>query len=257
MLKPKEQYELSAQQSWKNYEWEDVKYHLRHYWNQYRNYNLIIEELNLFRDSKKPINVLDIGCGVISIINLLVDDYTHANYTGIDPLIDAYESMYNLDNRCEWVNGYAESLPFDNGHFDIVFTTNSIDHVENIDSAFVEISRVLKSGGSLISNVDLFCPGTPYRNEGHPNSPTLQGLKSLCSKNNLTIKTSRRSIAQPCGVGEFCKRRIVENQSLFYLNTVLGFKELIKNCIKNYIVRKGSIGELTIIAEKNNYTEQK
>jgi len=55
-----------------------------------------------------------------------------------------------IDNcRFEWSqDGY---LPFPDRSFDAAFSTNTFEHVSNLDQAFNEILRVLRPGGSLLT----------------------------------------------------------------------------------------------------------
>ncbi len=47
----------------------------------------------------------------------------------------------------------AEKLPFENGHFDIVFLLDVLEHVEDESRTLTEIYRVLKPGGRLVVSV--------------------------------------------------------------------------------------------------------
>jgi ubiquinone/menaquinone biosynthesis C-methylase UbiE len=61
-----------------------------------------------------------------------------------------------------YVAARAEAIPFEDGHFDVVSAFNSLDHVEDVDRAAVEIGRVLAPGGLLLMIVEV----------GHPASVT-------------------------------------------------------------------------------------
>jgi ubiquinone/menaquinone biosynthesis C-methylase UbiE len=50
----------------------------------------------------------------------------------------------------KFVEGIAESLPFEDSQFDFVLIVTTLCFLDNVESAFNEVSRVLKSGGSLI-----------------------------------------------------------------------------------------------------------
>ncbi|KKU52355.1 MAG: hypothetical protein A3H69_04890 [Candidatus Sungbacteria bacterium RIFCSPLOWO2_02_FULL_47_9] len=57
-----------------------------------------------------------------------------------------------------------EELPFKSGVFDIVFSTNSFEHIHNTAKAFGECARVLKSGGLIIGSTPFLLKvhQTPY-----------------------------------------------------------------------------------------------
>ena len=50
----------------------------------------------------------------------------------------------------QFVNGYAEKMPFDDQYFDTVLTRLSFHHFTEMETPFSEMSRVLKSGGQLV-----------------------------------------------------------------------------------------------------------
>lgn len=56
--------------------------------------------------------------------------------------------------------GYAESLPFDEGTFDVVISRYSAHHWHDVGQALREVKRVLKPGGIVIF-MDVLSPGYP------------------------------------------------------------------------------------------------
>jgi len=50
----------------------------------------------------------------------------------------------------ERVVGFAESLPFDDGSFDVVTMSYMLRHVQDLATAFAEVRRVLRPGGRLL-----------------------------------------------------------------------------------------------------------
>lgn len=73
--------------------------------------------------------------------------------------LDATQEMLEAGKRAatleaiknmEFVNGYAESLPFDDCTFDIVMTRLSFHHFTEIQAPFNEMYRVLKPKGKLV-----------------------------------------------------------------------------------------------------------
>lgn len=59
--------------------------------------------------------------------------------------------------------GYAESLPFEDGSFDVVISRYSAHHWHDVGRALREVNRVLKPGGVVIV-MDVMSPG---RGAGH------------------------------------------------------------------------------------------
>ncbi|HLY93239.1 MAG TPA: methyltransferase domain-containing protein [Gaiellaceae bacterium] len=67
----------------------------------------------------------------------------------------------------EFVEGEAESLPFPDGHFDVVISNGVIDLIPDKDAVFAELNRVLAAGGRLqIADVTI---QNPVSEEGRRN----------------------------------------------------------------------------------------
>ena len=99
--------------------------------------------------------VLDIGCGIAGVDMVLVKEHGAAHVTGIDveePLVKEgrvrVENAF-LSSQITLQTVTAGKLPFEDGVFDVVFTKDTLIHVEDKASIYGEIYRVLKSGGYL------------------------------------------------------------------------------------------------------------
>src|SRR4051794_10201540 len=94
--------------------------------------------------------VLDIGCGPRGSLEWCDEA---AETVGLDPLADRYLKLGAEQHRMRYVEAGAERIPFEDGHFDIVSCLNSLDHVDDVDAAIREITRVTRRDGTLL----LFC----------------------------------------------------------------------------------------------------
>ena len=68
---------------------------------------------------------------------------------------------YGLSDRVEYCQGDAQKMPFEDEHFDAVFTNGSLHEWAHPEMIFNEIARVLKPGGKyLISDLrrDMIAP---------------------------------------------------------------------------------------------------
>jgi len=68
---------------------------------------------------------------------------------------------YGLTERVEYVNSKSDQMPYDDEHFDAVFTNGSLHEWSEPEKTFNEIWRVLKKGGKIfISDLrrDMFFP---------------------------------------------------------------------------------------------------
>jgi SAM-dependent methyltransferase len=110
-------------------------------------------------------HVLDIGCGSGGIDLLLVEKHVAARVTGIDTeksLIDKcrVRAAGSSDNeRLEFIYVVPGPLPFETGHFDVVFTKDSLVHIEDKHAICAEVFRVLKIGGVFIASDWMKGPG--------------------------------------------------------------------------------------------------
>lgn len=91
-------------------------------------------------------NVLDLGCGRKKL----------PGATGVDkvdgPEVDA---VVDLEE---------ERLPFEDGRFDVVYSSHVLGHIDNIVHVFNEVHRVLKEGGEFYVHVPHFSSLAVRRN---------------------------------------------------------------------------------------------
>ena len=102
--------------------------------------------------------LLDVGCGAghwsLTMLELMAEE---ATLTGVDAepnfLSRAREraGKRSLSDRCEFEVGCAEALPFPDASFDVVTCQTVLIHVADPSVAIVEMVRVLRPGGILIT----------------------------------------------------------------------------------------------------------
>ena len=118
-------------------------------------------------------HVLDIGCGLGGIDCLLVAEHGAAHVVGIDiepPLVErAAERVARRGLSEQIAIRLVEPGPLDfpDASFDVVFTKDSIIHVEDKLSIYREIHRVLKPGGHFV--------GGDWLRGSNPDSVSLKG----------------------------------------------------------------------------------
>lgn len=101
--------------------------------------------------------LLEIGAGVGSLILTARNKYGIDAY-GVEPSENEFSPFseisetlfkeYKLDNSVI-LNAKAESLPFESNSFDLVYSTNVLEHVDDPTKVLSESIRVLKPGGYL------------------------------------------------------------------------------------------------------------
>ncbi|MBX2839753.1 MAG: class I SAM-dependent methyltransferase [Gammaproteobacteria bacterium] len=116
------------------------------------------------------LSILDIGCGIgQTLVSMNLDKERFL--VGID--ID-FESLSYGKERFEhpnYLSASADSLPFDNGSFDLVISRVALPYT-NIPKAIHECSRVLKPGGRLWLTL-------------HPAQKTIDQLKEAIKTGNV------------------------------------------------------------------------
>lgn len=102
-----------------------------------------------FYNNKK---ILDIGCGPRGSLEWA--DMA-AERVGLDPLVERYRSLGIDRHSTHYVNAPAEHIPYPDGYFDVVSSINSLDHVDDVDTAMQEMIRVVAPGGTILLVVEI------------------------------------------------------------------------------------------------------
>jgi ubiquinone/menaquinone biosynthesis C-methylase UbiE len=102
--------------------------------------------------------LLDIGCGLGAIDEILVRDYRAASVLGIDvdpALLSTMRSRIEHAGMTDRIQGLlvtAGRLPFDDASFDVVFSKDSLVQIPDKAGIFAEVLRVLRPGGRFIAS---------------------------------------------------------------------------------------------------------
>lgn len=103
-------------------------------------------------------DILDLGCGLGGNAIFLARTYSLNRITGFDieqPVIDVANCLVKeaeLSDRVSFMLGSPGPLPFKNDSFDVVFSKDSMIHIEDKDAIFSEIFRVLSPGGHFAAS---------------------------------------------------------------------------------------------------------
>ncbi|HVF88966.1 MAG TPA: bifunctional 2-polyprenyl-6-hydroxyphenol methylase/3-demethylubiquinol 3-O-methyltransferase UbiG [Blastocatellia bacterium] len=93
--------------------------------------------------------VLDVGCGG----GILADNFARAgaSVTGVDLSHASLTSANRHGRGCslemDFVNAKGESIPFADSSFDMVVTSDFLEHVRDLEGVVRECARVLRPGG--------------------------------------------------------------------------------------------------------------
>lgn len=94
---------------------------------------------------------LDVGSGMgLFSIFLALNGFDVSAIEPDDELIDRCKDNFRTMNvNCSVRKGNAEDIPFEDGYFDGVFSSSTLEHVEDWRGALAEGIRVLRPGGIL------------------------------------------------------------------------------------------------------------
>ena len=104
-----------------------------------------------FFEGKK---ILEVGCGAFGMIHYL--DVVSFK-VGLDPLCSNYRNIIRqTPSTAHLISGVSEKLPFKDNMFDVLLCLNVLDHVIDPQVSVEEMARVLRAGGTLFLNVNVF-----------------------------------------------------------------------------------------------------
>lgn len=92
--------------------------------------------------------VLDSGCGSMPYKDFILQNKKLVNYIGLD--IDTGLTYDNVKPDFLW-NGIT--MPFEDNCFDVVISTEVLEHVPDPDRYLLEVKRVLKPGGKFFFTI--------------------------------------------------------------------------------------------------------
>ena len=109
--------------------------------------------------------VLEVGCGGGQVAAELLKRRNDLELTGLDLADDQVKRARNRCPGATFIQGSALDLPFDDDHFDGVFSIASIKHWPDQRQGVSECVRVLRPGGRLIiAEADRACTLDEARN---------------------------------------------------------------------------------------------
>lgn len=91
--------------------------------------------------------VLDVGCGTGLYYNYLHEKFPDMTYVGVD-----FSSAMLAEHKSDQLSrGQINYLPFADNTFDVVMANHMLYLTPNVEAAIVELRRVLKPGGMLVT----------------------------------------------------------------------------------------------------------
>jgi ubiquinone/menaquinone biosynthesis C-methylase UbiE len=109
--------------------------------------------------------VLDVGCGEGQVARLAAALDSTELVVGVDPTAAQVVEAKKRGGGVEVARSGAAALPFPDGCFDAVVACLVFEHIEDVDGAIAEVSRVLRPGGRflfLLNHPLLQTPGSGW-----------------------------------------------------------------------------------------------
>jgi SAM-dependent methyltransferase len=116
------------------------------------------ESFGLTRHEYAGKRILDVGCGPRGSLEWADEALERV---GLDPLVDEYKDLGIDRHAMSYVAAGAEAMPFPDAYFDVVTSLNALDHVDDVDGAVAEMTRVAKRGAIGLLLVEVGHPPTP------------------------------------------------------------------------------------------------
>ncbi|MFH0976227.1 MAG: class I SAM-dependent methyltransferase [Spirochaetota bacterium] len=136
-----------------------------------------VTSLNEVSSGLTAINILDVGCGggydLIEIKEHLAAD--NVNLFGLENYPPYINICLEKGIKVFPINMENSSFPFQDKYFDLIIINQVLEHTKEIYWIFSEISRILKSNGTLIV-------GVPNLAALHERILLLFGMQPLCIK---------------------------------------------------------------------------
>lgn len=98
---------------------------------------------------------LDIGCGVGVMTSLVKNTYPMCEVHGVDISQKAIDDNKKEHSGIEYKQGYIGELDYPLDYFDVVFSGETLEHLDDPSTLLKEAHSFLKTGGKLIITTPL------------------------------------------------------------------------------------------------------
>jgi 2-polyprenyl-3-methyl-5-hydroxy-6-metoxy-1,4-benzoquinol methylase len=151
--------------------------------------------LKMFRGVPKDRKILEGGCGY-GIVSMTLAERGFKNLTLLDldkeriATIDKGKTEYGVLKDIKTKVGSLTELPYENSSFEVVMSSEVIEHITDDKKAFNELSRVLKPEGTLIVTTPEYSESNKldYKQYGHKKPGyTVEEFEGMAKENGLAI----------------------------------------------------------------------
>ncbi len=113
-----------------------------------------LEALASLADLHPTDRVVDVACGPGIVATHLAPEV--AQVVGVDltpkmlELARTRAASRGVDDRCRFIDGSMDGLPFPDGCFDVAVSRYALHHAHHVDSVADELVRVVRAGGHIV-----------------------------------------------------------------------------------------------------------
>ena len=162
----------------------------------------------------RPRRVLDLGCGIGSSVDLFRRHDSGVEWVGLD-IGDLQEARARSRTDAKFVTYDGVRVPFPDGAFDVVYSSQVLEHVPDPLLHLREVRRVLTDGGVFIGSTSQL---EPFHSMSYWNI-TPFGFVSLAREADLRVRelrpgidgvtlTLRTFLGRPSGFRPMVERRV-------------------------------------------------
>ncbi len=153
-----------------NYHYKQIKANCWRYYNAYVHARYILEleliiiTLNKIQKRSQKLKILDVGCGdavLFYLLNKKINLEDTLLY-GIDLSDTALKIAKKKNPRSIFKKANVYSLPFDDNFFDLIISSDVIEHILKPKKMLSEIFRVGKSKSFIIMGTPIRCTEIPH-----------------------------------------------------------------------------------------------
>ena len=193
----------------------------RVYWSEY--WSL----LRSYTDVNEKSRILEIGCGPDGMINYIDE----CDKIALDSLMDFYVRRYDVPKKMAWIKGIGESVPFRSDCFDVIISTNTLNHMWDPVRAIADISRVLKKRAFLLLTVDCYSPLVRrYKiireligvgDRSHPHSFSMKYVFEIMVNSGLHVVNVRKRPKSACARYAALLRHMKDGDIMRLINAMI------------------------------------
>lgn len=140
-------------------------------------------------DGWAPRKILDLGCGTGSSIDFFKKVFPAGEWIGVDIEVSPEVSQRTRQDAA-FVTFDGVHIPFENRHFDLVYSNQVFEHVRHPERLLKEVSRALSPNGFFIGQTSHL---EPFHSYSYWNF-TVWGWKKICEDAGIEIVKFRPGI---------------------------------------------------------------